>query len=1054
MCNGIESQPSLLWLLNGTDETDCEDSWCFILSSTRCDGYWDCIDGRDELNCSTKLSYSTKTSIALHNLSGCNMDEHFCLPITDLPGNISRSCLSISRVSDGHIDCWGATDERRSFCDYTIHGSDILKRYHCAGDNKICISLITVCNGHADCPLKDDETLCDWLPLSVDENYFYCRNGIRILRRVKLCNGELDCADGEDEWFCNLKIPRSSKTTIRAFHEIYFPVYPIDLPEIFASDTFSIQRIPPTSLFIASNWYCNRGMAIKNRGQRRCLCPSSYMDERCEIQRARVSLFLQVISPASLQREIAIKLIVYLIDITSMDTLGDEEILHLPYIHSLYKHLVTLPSIHANTSFVRIDAYEVNMQQIIAYRTSWKFDLPFPFLPVRRLAARLILSDDQNFAFRRRASCRSCIHGECLSYQNSDDVFCRCHNGWVGATCNVSFMCAFGAVTLNSYRCLCPMSRYGNRCFIPNIVKCSCQNGGACIPLDARIEQSVCLCSDNFFGKHCERVHANVTIKLNGMQQIKSLPVLLVQFVAVFEHSDTHFENVFLFERVSTHHVLVVHHVGYEKLPLMVLCKIFYSSSIHDYAYYLVSYLPRDRLDNKYLAHIHAQLEFKQKCSHVHEMEIFKSPINILAYPHVKCSKFYIRACKDNITRCFHDEVYLCFCPDDDTRIPSCITYDHTRETCKEPSYCLNGGLCIENRRKGIIEFSCLCTDCHYYGSLCQFSIGQQGLSLNALVGVEMRTGMPLSEQAILIKVSMIIIVCMITIGSVRNTLSTMVFFRKKTREAGCGWYLLLMSISNQCALIVFGLRFVYLLLTQMIVWSNQTQSFILCQCLEFGLAFLWNLSNWLSVCVSVERTSTVARGALFNKKGSVRIAKGLCMILPLVFTAMAIHEPMTRNLIKDPRLGQYTWCVTKFNSPTMKRVAIFFSIFHLLGPFLINLAATGILVFIISRQKFTVRKGAVQKTFIVVLREQIAYYKHLIISPVVLLILTFPRLVISLASICIDTSWRNYVFLAGYFISFIPFMTTLLIFVLPAPVYQDELKLCLLRFRHFSVCK
>jgi hypothetical protein len=68
-----------------------------------------------------------------------------------------------------------------------------------------------------------------------------------------------------------------------------------------------------------------------------------------------------------------------------------------------------------------------------------------------------------------------------------------------------------------------------------------------------------------------------------------------------------------------------------------------------------------------------------------------------------------------------------------------------------------------------------------------------------------------------------------------------------------------------------------------------------------------------------------------------------------------------------------------------------------------------------------------------------------------VLLILALPRLIISLGSLCIDTSWRNYVFLAGYFISFMPFMLTLFIFIIPAPVYRDELKSSLLRIRrHF----
>jgi hypothetical protein len=1054
LCNGQENQPSLFWLLNGTDETDCEGAWCLLSSLTLCDGYWDCVDGRDELNCTSEPPRShIKVVTALRNLSGCGIREHFCLLVSNLSGYAIRSCLDISRAGDGRIDCWGATDERCSFCNHTIRIHDD-KRYRCAGNNNTCVDVRKVCNGHADCPLGDDEKLCKWLPTIVDRNKFYCRNGASISRRLQ-CDGQINCENGEDEWFCDLIIFRFMSQTGGSFIHEAIPVYPTNLSNIVTSTVHhrEIRRSIPS--LVVSSWHCNRGMPIKDLRQYRCLCPSGYTGERCETQRDRVSLFMQVISPASFQREIAIKLIVYLINITTLEILVDEEILHLPYIHSSYKHLASLSSVHANNSFVRIDAYEISTQRVVAFRTSWKFNLHFPFLPVRRLAVRLNWLDDENSASRIRFNCHSCLHGECLSYHNSDDVFCRCYNGWTGKACNRSFMCASGAQTVSSDRCICPMDRHGIRCFALNSVRCQCQNGATCIPLDARVEQTACLCPDQFFGRHCELMHANLTIKMSDAYQPEMVPIVLVQFVTVSERETIHFENIFLFEHVSTRRTLVVYHVDHEELPHMVLCKVFYSSSIDHYAYYLVLYMPQSADERKlYSKHVQTQLEPKQKCSHVREMEIFKSPMNIFIYPHIKRIKFYLRACTNKTTRCFHDEVYLCFCPDKEPRIPSCVTYDHTRETCKEPNYCLNDGLCIENRRKGMVEFSCLCSECYYYGSLCQFSIGQKGLSLDALIGIEMRTGKSLSKQSMLIKISTVVLTSMVAIGFFENILCTITFARKKSRETGCGWYLLVMSIFNQLTLIVLGFRFAYLLVTQMVIWRNGTQSLILCQTLEFALAIAPNLSNWLSACVSVERTYATARGALFSKATSVRTAKRLCIVLLLLFTAMAIHEPMTRHLIEDPRLGRYTWCVTKFNSAKMRIFATGVSIFHLLGPFLLNLVSTTILIFTISRQKLTVRKGVIRETFVVVLREQIAKYKHLFISPVLLLLFTLPRLVISLGSLCISTSWRNYVFLTGYFISFVPFMTTLFIFILPAPVFRNELRLCLLKLRYFFVSK
>ena len=104
----------------------------------------------------------------------------------------------------------------------------------------------------------------------------------------------------------------------------------------------------------------------------------------------------------------------------------------------------------------------------------------------------------------------------------------------------------------------------------------------------------------------------------------------------------------------------------------------------------------------------------------------------------------------------------------------------------------------------------------------------------------------------------------------------------------------------------------------------------------------------------------------------------------------MAIHESMTRQLIKDRRLRRYIWCVTKYESDTIKVVSTVFPILYLLGPFLVSLTTTDILLFIIIRQKLTAHRDSERKTFVAVLREQIVNYKHLIISPVMLLLLAY----------------------------------------------------------------
>lgn len=1019
----------------------------------RCNGHWECIDGRDELNCSLDaLNGLAKSKKLLHELYHCEATEHFCLHVSNRSGNVSRSCISASYAGDGHVDCWGATDERHEICQYKMAPDRKRYTYRCAGEMHQCIHVKSVCDGYQDCPMGDDEKLCTWSPQRLQNNLFYCHSASIDTRRSVACNGKLDCAEGEDEWFCDLEISGPSLTSI---NRIQWLTFPVNLQNI--TNTQSMLHIRARTLSFAdtkSTWYCNRGMPIVDITSRRCLCSFIYIGDRCEYQRDRISIILQIILPASFQQNNAAKIVLYLIDITSLSILAEEEILHFSLVHSSYKHLTSLVSIRANNSFVRIDSYKVNMQEVISYQASWKFSIPFSFLPVRRLTTRLVFNDDRTSSTKTKRACHACVHGQCLSYQNSDDTLCLCYNGWTGLTCNESFFCAPGAISLSSKRCLCPMNRYGIRCFARNEVECQCQNRGTCIPLDARTGQSVCLCSDNYFGTHCEQQHASLTIEMFDKNQPDTLPIALFQFLEMDTSMSVNFaitHLTYLFERISTRHSFTVYRIGYEQLPMIVLCKIYYSSSIDDYKYYIVLQIPSSPNINQILPkHVETQLETRQQCLHIRQMEVFKKPINILAYPFIKRIKYYLRGCLDNITVCFHDEIYICLCPARADQTLYCFIYDHTREKCQPPNYCFNEGLCIENRRYGIVEFTCLCSSCHYYGALCQFSVGQHGLSVDALVGMEMRTGTALSKQSVLIKLCIAFLSLMIILGSIGNFLCIITLVRKNSRKSGCGYYLLLTSICNQLALVLLGLRFVYFLVTQMVVWDDQTLSLILCRCLEYTLILSPNLSNWLSACVSIERTLAVVRGGRFNHQTSIRAAKYLCIILVIVLGGLTVHEPLSRQLIEDPRLGRYTWCIAQYKSVPWRALASTLSIIHLLGPFLINFFSTCILVVAISRQKINVRKTKNPQAFTVVLHEQIARYKHLIISPIVLLILASPRLIITLGSLCIDTTWRNYIFLAGYIISFIPFMTTLFIFIIPSPVYQDELKLCLSRIRRF----
>ncbi|CAF1579276.1 unnamed protein product, partial [Didymodactylos carnosus] len=66
LCDGISDRD-----LNGTNETNCHSWQCSCRSKyVMCDGVWNCLDGRDELNCDT------------YKIKNCSSDEHYCFLLT------------------------------------------------------------------------------------------------------------------------------------------------------------------------------------------------------------------------------------------------------------------------------------------------------------------------------------------------------------------------------------------------------------------------------------------------------------------------------------------------------------------------------------------------------------------------------------------------------------------------------------------------------------------------------------------------------------------------------------------------------------------------------------------------------------------------------------------------------------------------------------------------------------------------------------------------------------------------------------------------------------
>jgi hypothetical protein len=211
-------------------------------------------------------------------------------------------------------------------------------------------------------------------------------------------------------------------------------------------------------------------------------------------------------------------------------------------------------------------------------------------------------------------------------------------------------------------------------------------------------------------------------------------------------------------------------------------------------------------------------------------------------------------------------------------------------------------------------------------------------------------------------------------------------------------------------------------------------------------------MDQWLSACVATERAITAIKGARFDKKESKKIAKRIIIILVIIIIVISFHDPIFRQLIDEENHddddnntnAKRKWCILTYPASLQIYNYIIHTL-HFVGPFLINLISSMVLITTKSRQQANLHR---QRPYKVILREQLQQHKHLLTAPIVLVILTLPRLIITFALKCMVSSNDAWLFLVGYFISFIPSMLTFVVFILPSKFYKKEFNRAVRQFR------
>jgi hypothetical protein len=1007
ICDGFtELLPITIDGQNHTDETECE-QWPCNNTYTHCDGIWHCLNGADEINCDSSP------------LINCPSYHHICVSFR----TNKLICLPIEKANDGNIDCLGATDEPK-LC-RSSYDEPNLEKFYCNNNNiKSCIQYKNLCDGYRDCNYGDDEQACN-----------ITRN---LTTYGNICYEQHASIRSDVEKFLCKRLNDINKQRI-----VYFSLDTVR-NSITQTEKQDKNTILSNSSMINYERHCHRGLDLRvwfdnknNLSRIICLCPPSYYGDKCQYQNERISLTIQFRSSSD-SWQIPFLIIIFLID-NSFERIihSSEQINYLSIkdcqikFHNYFIYS-NRPKNSSQNYSIHIDIYE---KISLNYRASFLIPIPLSFLPVYRLALQLtiphkthdICSNDQ------------CVHGKCLKYFNNNQTFCQCDQGWSGKYCTIPYICmcsldslCIGISSNNRSICVCPLNKFGSRCLLKNSIcqldgiNKTCFNNGQCIPSNQYLisnERFVCICSKGFSGKRCEIIDNKIILSFN--KDIILSQSIFVHFIEIRNNSFPKRSTTFKTISSYQNSILISWSHPFHIVFIQLLNKTFY-------------FVVLQKIFNQSIT-ISKTIQSSDRCQHINEIFnhsfIHFHLLKRIKYYHLPCQKSF----SSNLS-CFYDDIHICLCDHfGDQRQANCFEFDHQMKfNCLGKNTCENGAQCFQDNPTCPQTSICVCPTC-FYGRRCQFSASGFSVSLDAILGYKIQPHTHLIDQPIIVQVSLAMTIIMTIVGFINSILSIITFKNKKLHEVGSGIYLLSSSIFTLLTMTMFALKFFILLGTQMDDIINRSFLNFQCISIDFFLQISLNMDHWLNACVGCERAMTSIKATKFNKRKSKKAAKYVIFILLIFIIITTIHDPLHRHLIDDDdEYGENTriWCIVSY-SPRLQIFNSTINIIHFCVPFFINIISTIIIIRSTARQRSTIEPQQTPRQH---LRNQIQKHRRLLIAPTLLVIFSLPRFIISSTSGCMKSITNSWLFVTGYFVSFIPPMVTFILFILPTKTYKNEL--------------
>jgi hypothetical protein len=406
----------------------------------------------------------------------------------------------------------------------------------------------------------------------------------------------------------------------------------------------------------------------------------------------------------------------------------------------------------------------------------------------------------------------------------------------------------------------------------------------------------------------------------------------------------------------------------------------------------------------------------------------FNSTTSVFFY-HLICQSK--KNTKTSLT-CFRDLNYLCICELDHYRA-ECFEYNRSIDQC---SSCLSNGYCLKGELNEKSNFICLCERCHY-GQMCQYSNELMSFTLDSLIVKDIQNHRQISTG---FYISVVVLIFLF--GLFNNLNSFLTFIRPKPRKMAVGNYLLIISIVDQCSLLLLFFKVIHIILgINGTLFSYPNVNLYSCKIVSYLLSVLIRITYWLTSFISIERLCLVLFPTSVILKNPRR-AIGFTIIVIVFVFGMHIHEFMYYTTIVDlsyPSVN-VTICVTDYVISFVSTYNHVNVLVHYFIPFLIQIISITILI--IQAAYLRARAGNNnQQTFVNVFKRQFKELKEQYVTPMIIVLSSLPQIILSFSYTCTELKqpWERYTLLTTYFLSYLPQMLGFILHVLPSTTYSKE---------------